>query len=120
MSTTTPKTDNKAPAAPAEAPALHAKLLKQIADTPIDDRTSGEKQIHRACMLEAERANVGVKIAANRTYLRLMDENEELEPDEADFLADFYADKEKGATRSDDELERTRKVKAAARAYAKK
>lgn len=108
-----------APKPPEAEKVLHADLLKRIADTPAGERTSGEKQIHRASVLEAERAEVMKRIAANREYLRLMEENEELEDDEADWLADFYPEKEKGQQRSEDEIERTRKVKAAARSNSK-
>lgn len=102
-------------AAPAEAPVPHAELLKAIQDTDADERTTGQKQIARALALESERGAIMKKIAANRTYLRLMEENEELTDAEADWLDDFYPQKEKGQQRSEDEIERTRKAKAAAR-----
>lgn len=109
-----------APAAPANgSPAVeevpHAALLKLIDDTPADKRTSAQKQVARARTLERERADVMKRISANREYLRLMEENEELTDDEGDWLDDFYPQKEKGQSRSDDEIERTRKAKAAAR-----
>lgn len=97
------------------APAPHADLFKTIEGTPEDERSSAQKQILRAQSLERDRSDVMKRIAANREYLRLMEENEELEDDEADWLDDFYPQKEKGAQRSEDEVERTRKAKAAAR-----
>lgn len=104
------------PTEPVEAQVPHAALLKAISDTPEGDRSSAQKQIVRAVLLERERSSTMKKIAANREYLRLMEENEELEDDEADWLDDFYPQKEKGQQRSEDEIERTRKAKAAARA----
>lgn len=114
-----------APEAKAEPESLHKALMDRIAAkvkkatdekrSPTEDLTSAEKQVYRAQRLEAERAEVMKRIAANREYLRLMDDNEELTDAEADWLADFYPEKEKGQQRSDDEIERTRKVKAAAR-----
>lgn len=104
---------------PAAAPAEtvpHAALIKRITEKDAADLTSGEKQVARAIRLERERSDVMKRIAANREYLRLMEENEELGEDEADWLDDFYPQKEKGQQRSDDEIERTRKAKAAARA----
>lgn len=103
------------PTAPATEPVLHADLMRAIESTPTEKRSSAQKQILRAVRLEGERADVLKRVAANREYLRLMDENEELEDDEADWLEDFYPSKEKGAQRSNDEIERTRKVRAAAR-----
>jgi uncharacterized protein YegJ (DUF2314 family) len=94
----------------------HKDLLDRIEKVAADDRTSAQKQIARALRLERERSEAMKKIAANREYLRLMEENEELDGDEADWLDDFYPQKERGQSRSDDEIERTRKAKAAARA----
>jgi hypothetical protein len=102
---------------PVEAPSPHAGLLATIENTDTADRSSAQKQIARALRLEQERSETMKKIAANREYLRLMEENEELEDDEADWLDDFYPQKEKGQQRSEDEIERTRKAKAVARAY---
>ena len=108
---------------PAAAPAengsqalLHKELLDKIEKLDPEKRTSAQKQIARAIRLERERSETMKKIAANREYLRLMEENEELADDEADWLDDFYPQKEKGQQRSEDEIERTRKAKAAARA----
>ena len=111
-----------APAAPAAAPVEvvpHKALMDRIAAKleKGDALTGVEKQINRAVTLERERAGVAKKIGANREYLRLMEENEEItDDDELDWLEDFYPQKEKGQPRSEDDLERTRKAKAAARA----
>lgn len=82
------------------------------------DETSAQRQIRRMGQLEKQRGDLMQLIAANRDYLRLMAQNEELTPAEEDLLDEFYPQKEKGLTRSDDEITRTRKVKAAARAGA--
>jgi len=107
-------------AAPAQTaqttPHAHAALMARIDEKDPGDLSSAEKQISRAVRLERERSEAMKKVAANREYLRLMEENEELGDEEADWLDDFYPQKERGRGRSEDEIERTRKAKAAARA----
>jgi len=104
---------NAAPQAPAADP--YAALRKSVEGVDEKDRTPAERQFLRAHALEADRADVMKKIASNREYLRLMADNDELSGDIADWLEDFYPQKEKGERRSDDEIERTRRAKAAAR-----
>lgn len=105
-----------APTVPAE-PAPHAALLDDIRGKLNNNKplSSVEKQIFRAETFEAERSEVMKRIAANREYLRLMDENDELGDDEQAWLDDFYPQKEKGSSRTEAEIERTRKAKQAAR-----
>ena len=104
--------------AAAERP--HDALLSRIEDKQENKEplTGVERQVARAMSLEGQRGTIMKQINANREYLRLMEENGELDDDDeaAAWLDDFYPLKEKGQTRSEDEIERTRKVKAAARA----
>lgn len=76
---------------------------------------SAAKQIQRAVELEKERADVMDRINSNRTYLRLMDKNEELDEDQAEFLDVFYPEKERGERRAKADIEATRKAREAAR-----
>lgn len=104
---------------PAAAPTVetdpYAELRKRIDAIDPDKRTSAQRQFVRANLLEQRRGDVMREIAANREYLRLMDANDELDEELGDWLEDFYPVKEKGETRSADEIERTRQAKAAAR-----
>lgn len=102
---------------PAAAPQTDpfAKLRAEIEAVPEEDRSPGERQFIRANLLEQERTRIMKQISSNREYLRLMDANEELSPELGEWLEDFYPLKERGEQRSEDEIERTRKAKAAAR-----
>lgn len=102
-------------AKPEKVHVLSQKLRDEIESIEPDDRTSPERQFIRAQDLERDRAELMKRIAANREYLRLMGANDELSDDLADWLADFYPEKEKGEKRNADEVERTRLAKAAAR-----
>lgn len=82
---------------------------------PAAPQTSADKQIVRANALERERADVMKRIASNREYLRLMADNDELTDEQEDWLEAFYPLKEKGERRSEEDIERTRKAKEAAR-----
>jgi hypothetical protein len=77
--------------------------------------SSAARQVERAKQLERDRDKLMKQIAANRTYLRLMAQNDELTNDQEDWLEDFYPTKEKGEQRSAEEIEATRRAKAAAR-----
>jgi hypothetical protein len=103
----------QAPAAPAAT--TEKTILDAIGEIDANERTSAEKQILRAAHLERERASLMKQIASNREYLRLMADNDELSNEQEDWLGDFYPEKEKGQTRTSDEVEATRKAKAAAR-----
>lgn len=78
-------------------------------------QTSAEKQIARANALERDRSELMKKIGSNREYLRLMADNDELTEAQEDWLDAFYPQKEKGERRSEEDIERTRKAKEAAR-----
>lgn len=110
--TAAPKADE-----PVAESSLTEVLRKRIDAIDAKERTGPEKQFLRAIQLEGERSDTLKKIASNREYLRLMEANGEFEDDAdlADWLEDFYPTKEKGARRSEDEVERTRKARAAAR-----
>lgn len=95
-------------------------LFEVISAKAEGDRTPGERQILRAHVLEAERSELMGRIDANRKYLRLMAQNEELTEAEVTFLDTFYPEKEKGERRSEDQIEATRKAREAARTVAKK
>lgn len=73
--------------------------------------TTGTRQIQRAKELEAQRQELMEKITKNRDFLRLLDGNEELTPDEGAWLDTFYPLKEKGEQRTKEEVEATRKLK---------
>jgi hypothetical protein len=75
----------------------------------------GARQIERAKRLEAERARIMKAIGANREFLRGLALNEELTPEQEDWVEDFYPTKEKGERRSAEEIERTKLAKAEAR-----
>lgn len=105
-----------APAATAAESTLTDVLLDRIEDINPDDRTMGENQFLRAVDLENQRSEIQKQINSNREFLRLMAKNDALgDPQIAAWLKDFYPLKEKGSTRDRDEVERTRKAKAAAR-----
>lgn len=86
-------------------------------DELIDDTAAG-RQIARAIELERQLDELRVKVGKNRDYLRLMDANEELSDDQSEWLDTYYPEKEKGARRSTDEIEATRKAREQSRKYA--
>lgn len=77
--------------------------------------TPGSRQVARAIRLEGEISKVREHINDNRDYLRLMDKNEELNEAQSEFLDTFYPEKEKGERRPTEEVEATRRARAAAR-----
>lgn len=77
--------------------------------------TAAERQIARAKELEAERATLMDKIGKNRDYLRLMEANDELTPEQGVWLETFYPTKERGEKRSKEDIEATRKARQEAR-----
>lgn len=106
-----------APTAPdngAESEAAAQEWADLVARVTAGD-SSAAKQIGRAISLEKERAELMKRIGDNRDYLRLMDKNEELNEDEADFLDTFYPEKERGQRREKADIEATRKAREAAR-----
>jgi len=109
-----PKTDAEAEAAAAAAAEQEAAWTALV-DRATSGGSSAAKQITRAISLEQERADVMKRIADNRDYLRLMDRNEELDEDQAEFLDTFYPEKERGERRSKEDIEATRKARESAR-----
>lgn len=77
--------------------------------------TAADRQIARAKDLEKERFELSKRITANRDYLRLMDQNEELSSEQGVWLDTFYPLKEKGERRSKEDIDATRKAKLEAR-----
>jgi hypothetical protein len=110
----------QAAAAPKTAPEQTEQDAADRAWTELVDRTTAgdspaARQIQRAIDLEGDRAKLMKKISDNREYLRLMDRNDELNEDEADFLDTFYPEKERGSRREKSDIEATRKAREAAR-----
>lgn len=99
-------------AAQAEAAKQWAELVARATGS---SETPAERQVVRAVKLEVQRAELMKKIADNRDYLRLMDRNEELSEDQAEFLDTFYPEKERGERRSKEDIEATRRAREAAR-----
>jgi serine protease inhibitor len=89
-------------------------VSKNNAET-LGQLTSAERQIERAKHLESQRAEIMVQVAKNRDYLRLMDQNGELTEEQGVWLDAFYPLKERGARRSKDDIDATRRAKAEAR-----
>lgn len=79
------------------------------------EKTMVERQIDRAKALEQSRGELQEAVTANRDFLRLMAKNKELSPAQTKWLTTFYPEKEKGSVRSDEDVEATRKARAAAR-----
>jgi hypothetical protein len=83
--------------------------------TPAAEQTPAQRQIERAKSLHREQVALQKRIDANRKYLRLMRDNEELNTDEAAWLDAFYAEKERGDHRSAEQIQNTKDVKESAR-----
>lgn len=73
------------------------------------------RKIDQARALERERSALQEKIAANRRQLRDMAATGDLTAEESKFVSTFYPEKERGTRRSKEEVEATRKARAAAR-----
>ena len=73
------------------------------------------RKIQQAKSLEKRRAELQDEISANRRQLRDMDKTGDLTAEQANWLEDFYPTKERGASRSKDDITATRKAKEAAR-----
>jgi hypothetical protein len=122
---TTPR--NKGGNVPAAAKAPVEKTPEEIAAEKaeqewadlVERATEGDspasRQIKRALRLEREISTLRKNVNDNRDYLRLMDRNEELTEDQAEFLDTFYPEKEKGSTRDAAEIEATRRAREFAR-----
>lgn len=105
-----PKTD----AEKAKREAAEKEWAELVAKATSGD-TTGSRQVARAIQLEAQVAELREKVNDNRTYLRMMDKNDELTEDQSEFLEVFYPEKEKGERRPDSEVEATRIARALAR-----
>ena len=110
----------QAPKAPEKTPEQIAAEEQDAAWLALVERAtsgdgSGAKQIARAVTLERERADVMKRVSDNRDYLRLMDRNDELDADQAEFIDTFYPEKERGDRRSKDDIEATRRARELAR-----
>jgi hypothetical protein len=71
--------------------------------------------INQAKGLERDRGKLLERIGANRSLLRQLHKVGALNAEEKKFVTTFYPDKERGSTRSEDEVEATRKTREAAR-----
>jgi hypothetical protein len=69
--------------------------------------------IAEAQRLEAQRSQIQVELAGIRSQLRNL--RKYLTPAQAEYVRDFFPDKEKGTRRSKEEIARTREVRTAAR-----
>ena len=88
--------------------------MPNVPASPAPD-TAGSRQVARAEDLERRRAALQEEISANRELLRLLHKGKELTAEQSKWLSEFYPEKERGALRTKEEVERTRKVKEAAR-----
>lgn len=97
MSTTAPKPTDKA-------------------DEPVK-HTAGSPPwaIEQAKKLEKERGELMLRIGANRDFLRNLHKMGALDGEQRKFVETFYPEKEKGSSRSADEIEATRKAREDAR-----
>lgn len=98
-----------------EAAEKAAKEWAELVERATKGDTPGARQILRALRLEREISELRQSVNDNRDYLRLMDRNDELSDDQAEFLDVFYPEKEKGQQRPQEEIEATRRARAFAR-----
>lgn len=77
--------------------------------------TPGARQVLRAIELERQISELRQKVNDNRTYLRLMDRNGELTDDQGTFTDVFYAEKERGERRTEEEAAATTRARKLAR-----
>lgn len=110
----TKQTDAEAKAAKAAQEKAEREWTELVQAASTGD-TAGARQVQRAVALEGQLASIREKINDNRTYLRMMDKNEELTDEQSEFVDVFYPDKEKGERRPADEQEATRRAHALAR-----
>lgn len=102
-----------APPAPAPTP-TPAPAEAKAPEAPLSPM-SPEFQIQRAKELEKRLSTVRRDINANRDLLRLMDANKALSKDQRAWLHNFYPLKERGSSRSADEIQATKDAKKEAR-----
>lgn len=114
MSATKQQTEAEAKAAKAAQEKAEKEWAELVAKAT-DGDTTGARQVQRAIELEAQISSLREKVNDNRTYLRMMDKNDELTEDQSEFVEVFYPEKEKGERRPPAEVEATRIARAAAR-----
>ena len=105
----------KQPSAEAQAKAQAESDMKELFASATEGDSAGARQVQRAIDLERQLGELREKIDSNRTYLRLMKQNEELSEDQVEFVEVFYPEKEKGERRTDAEVEATRRARDVAR-----
>lgn len=81
--------------------------------------TPGARQVLRAIELERQISDLRQKVNDNRTYLRLMDRNGELTDEQGTFTDVFYAEKERGERRTEEEAAATTRARKLARSNGK-
>ena len=87
----------------------------EVVKNATDGDSPGARQVRRAISLEKQISDIRERVNDNRTYLRLMDRNEELTEAQAEFVDTFYPEKEKGERRPKAETQATRRAREAAR-----
>lgn len=97
----------------AERAADHEWL--ELVERATEGDNAGARQIARAIELEREITRLRARVNSNRTYLRLMNDNNELTDDQSEFVDVFYAEKERGERRTDEEAEATQRARRLAR-----
>lgn len=110
-----PKQDTKPETAEQKAEREFAEHWAEVVAAATEGDSPGARQVRRAVELERQISSVREKVNDNRTYLRLMDRNEELNEAQAEFVDVFYPDKEKGERKPKEETQATRRAKLAAR-----
>lgn len=111
---TVEKESAEAKAAREAEEAAEAEWLALV-DRATEGDSAGARQVRRAIELERQIADLRQRVADNRTYLRLMDRNDELTNDQGTFVDVFYAEKEKGERRTDAEAAATNRARKLAR-----
>jgi hypothetical protein len=109
-----PKEDPEAQAAREAEEAAQAEWLALV-DRACEGDSPGARQVKRAIELEQEISVLRQRVADNRTYLRLMDRNGELTDDQGEFTDVFYAEKERGRERTEEESAATTRARKLAR-----
>lgn len=110
-----PKQDSAEEQAKRQAEAAaDAQWLELVAAATQGD-SPGARQVKRAIELERQINDLRTKVNDNRTYLRLMDRNDELTDEQGTFVDVFYAEKERGERRTEEEAAATNRARRLAR-----
>lgn len=95
---------------------MSATAAKPESEAPVQHPVGSPAwAIEQAKKLEKERGEIMERIGANRAFLRNLHKMGGLDASQRKFVQTFYPEKEKGSTRSEDEIEATRKAREAAR-----